>query len=443
MKKRPIKTGLRSSWILTVLAAVVFLGCGGSSVPRSQQTVERPPRIDPDYSGIVVPPNIAPLNFAVRERGIRYHVRIRSRNGKPIDLGGADPAIRIPMGQWKRVLRENRGEDLFFDVEVETGSGTWERYGSVSNRISADSINGHVVYRLLEPQFKYWNHMGIYQRNLDTFDERCILHNEMTGHNCMNCHAFCNNDPDRMVFHLRTGAAAGTLLMRGGTVTKINTSTPFNKPGAYPSWHPDGKVIAFSVNQLTQFFHGRGEIRDVLDWASDLILYHIASNTVSAHPKIASLSRLETFPAWSADGRFLYFCSAPALSAFTTPDSAVEYDRIQYDLMRVAYDAETGSWGELETVVSAAETGSSVLMPRPSPDGNYLLLCKAKYGNFPVFRPDCDLVLMDLRTGSFRKTDINSERADTFHSWSRNGRWFVFASKRMDEIGRASCRERV
>jgi hypothetical protein len=188
------------------------------------------------------------------------------------------------------------------------------------------------------------------------------------------------------------------------------------------------------VNKLTQFFHGRGEIRDVLDWASDLVLYRVSSNTVSTHPRIASLDRLETFPAWSADGRALYFSSAPALSGFTSPDSGVEYDRIRYDLVRIPFDPAEGILGEPETIVRSSETGTSALLPRPSPDGRFLLFCTARYGSFPVFRPDADLALVDLRTGAVSKPDVNSGRSDTFHSWSRNGRWFVFASKRLDGV---------
>ncbi len=250
----------------------------------------------------------------------------------------------------------------------------------------------------------------------------------------MNCHSFLNNSPGDMLFHMRSGDAAGTMLVRDGSVVKVNTNTAFNRPGAYPSWHPSGRLIAFSVNKLTQFFHGSGEVRDVLDWASDLILYRIASNTVSSHPKIADLGRMETFPAWSADGRFLYFCSAPNPDRFRTKEGRVAFDKIQYDLMRIGYDIETDTWGDLETVLTSAETGLSVLMPRPSPDGRFLLFCTAKYGSFPVFRPESDLYLMDLRTGKYRKPGINSDRADTFHSWSKNGRWFVFSSKRIDGL---------
>jgi hypothetical protein len=414
------------------LACIMLLGCADA---RSQNgsVAARLPRMDPDYSGVMIPPNIAPLNFTILEQGTRYQVVIRSHSGKTIRWAGRNPSVRIPMRSWKRLLMENRGEDLFFDVSV-AADGKWVKYDPVKNRIAGEPIDGYVVYRLLEPQYRFWYHMGIYQRNLENFDQTCILKNSVTGGNCMNCHNFCGNDPERMLFHMRMGAAAGTYLLLDGQVAKINLATSFNKPGAYPSWHPDGDQIAFSVNKITQFFHGKGEIRDVLDWASDLIIYHLSTNTVSTHPKIADLGRMETFPAWSADGRSLYFSSAPALAVYTTPDSVVEFDRIRYDLMRIAYDPSSGEWGELETVVRSSETGKSVLMPRPSPDGRFLLFCMAEYGSFPVYRPDADLYLMDLRTGKVSKPEINSERSDTFHSWSRNGRWFVFASKRLDGI---------
>ena len=70
-------------------------------------------------------------------------------------------------------------------------------------------------------------------------------------------------------------------------------------------------------------------------------------------------------------------------------------------------------------------------MPRISPDGRYILFCMARCGNFPVYMPDSDLYLMDLGTKEYRRLFINSEQADTFHSWSSNSRWIVFSSKRM------------
>jgi hypothetical protein len=53
------------------------------------------------------------------------------------------------------------------------------------------------------------------------------------------------------------------------------------------------------------------------------------------------------------------------------------------------------------------------------------------YGCFPVYQPSSDLYLMDLQTGDYRKLDINSEYSESWHSWSSNGRWIAFSSKRL------------
>jgi hypothetical protein len=52
------------------------------------------------------------------------------------------------------------------------------------------------------------------------------------------------------------------------------------------------------------------------------------------------------------------------------------------------------------------------------------------YGCFPVYQPSSDLYLMDLATRQYRKLAINSEFSESWHSWSSNGRWIAFSSKR-------------
>jgi hypothetical protein len=41
---------------------------------------------------------------------------------------------------------------------------------------------------------------------------------------------------------------------------------------------------------------------------------------------------------------------------------------------------------------------------------------------------------LDVASGKWKKLDINSDKADSFHSWSSNSRWFVFSSKRYDNL---------
>ncbi|MGE5293322.1 MAG: TolB family protein, partial [Solirubrobacterales bacterium] len=106
------------------------------------------------------------------------------------------------------------------------------------------------------------------------------------------------------------------------------------------------------------------------------------------------------------------------------------YREVKYDLLRISYDLETDTWGTPETVLSAAQTGMSILLPRVSPDGRFLLFCMGEYGCFPIYQPTSDLYLMDLQTGTYQKATINSEYADAWHSWSSNSRWIAFSSKR-------------
>ncbi|MBM3837502.1 MAG: hypothetical protein FJ398_05995 [Verrucomicrobia bacterium] len=41
---------------------------------------------------------------------------------------------------------------------------------------------------------------------------------------------------------------------------------------------------------------------------------------------------------------------------------------------------------------------------------------------------------MGLASRKYRRLDINSDQADSWHSWSSNSRWIVFSSKRRDGL---------
>ena len=41
---------------------------------------------------------------------------------------------------------------------------------------------------------------------------------------------------------------------------------------------------------------------------------------------------------------------------------------------------------------------------------------------------------MDLNTRQYRRLDINSPQAESWHCWSGNSRWVVFSSKRLDGL---------
>jgi hypothetical protein len=417
---------------------ILWAGCSSPEKEAGIQSVGRLPSIHPDYAGIVLPPNIAPLNFSITEAGEEFVVLIHSKQGEPIRIQSSSASIEIPMDPWKRLLAENRGQQLILNIFMKNKAGQWSRFDSLVNQISNENSDSYVAYRKFGPLFNQWRKMGIYQRHLDSFEEKPILFNQLTTYkNCMNCHNFWQNGTERWLMHMRYDPGTFMLLTINDEIKKIDTRTKFNKsPGGYVAWHPSGNLIAFSVGPPLQFFHTTGETRDELDRALDIIVYDVRTNTVTTVPQLSSKERVEVWPAWTPDGRYLYFCSAPKVETFyvksQTGEDTLLFDKIQYDLMRISYNYQNGTWGELETVISAKEFGLSIAEPKISPDGKFLMFTASLYGSFPIFHSSADLYLLNLINGQRERLALNSERAEGYHSWSSNSRWIVFSSKRED-----------
>jgi hypothetical protein len=412
------------------------LNCSTPKTDKNANPVGVPPRIQPDYSNIIIPPNIAPLNFSIKETGEEFLVQIHSKNGESIQLQSNSGIIQVPMKQWKHLLGENFGEELIIDISARNQSGQWVQFNPLVNKIAQDSMDGYLTFRRFKPIFNLWEKMGIFQRCMENFEEKTVLINRLTQNGCMNCHNFYQNNTDKWLLHLRGGTGTSMLLVSNDKARKVITKTKFNGPVAYPAWHPSGEFIAFSVSNLILFFHEKGECRDVLDRYSDIVLYDISTNTITTTLEISDPNRMEIWPAWSPDGKILYFCSAPKIETFTdsTKPGELAYDKIKYDLMRIAYDPVKHTWGNLETVISSSKIGLSISEPRVSPDGHSILFTAAKYSQFPIYLPSADLYLLDIISGHWKKLEVNSDKADSFHSWSSNGRWIVFSSKRQDGL---------
>lgn len=395
-------------------------------------SVDKAPRIRPDYTETVIPPNIAPLNFLVKEPAAQYLVKIYSTTGDTIHVFTKTPAIIIPIRPWKKLMTANRGNELYFDVYAKNKNNQWTRFKTITNTIANENIDPYLVYRKIRSVHSNWKRMGIYQRNLQNFDESLVLNNRFHGGVCLNCHAFANNRTDKMAIGFRSAKyGSSALLVEDGAAKKLGTKF------TYTAWHPSGRLVAYSYNKVNQFFHtARSEVREVVDLDSLLAYYLCDSQTIKTSPNLSKKDRLETYPTWSPDGRYLYFCSAPMLWSDRNKVPPQRYDEVKYDLLRISYDLEKDQWGDLETVLSAKDTGLSILEPRISPDGRWLLCCMSDYGSFPVHYPSSDLYLIDLKaaeqTGRFdyRRLDINSDQSESWHSFSSNSRWIAFSSKR-------------
>ncbi len=434
MNRRRLFGIIVSLAVLAVAALCYWLEASPEDEPHDYANVDRLPAIEPDYTGCTLPPNIAPLNFVVKEPGEEYRVAVSSDRGERFVVSSRSGGVVIPIDKWKLLLELNRGKELFFDIYAKDAKGSWRRFKTIENSIALEGVDSHLVYRRIKPVHTIYTNMGTYQRDVTSYRESPVLLSDLKSKRCVNCHTFVNNRPETMSLHVRGPGAVAMILAKGDKAEKINTRTSFNsRPASYTAWHPSGLVAAFAAIDVIQFHHSTGNSRGVLDRSSDVCLYTVNSNTVSANAEIAHPERLETFPTWSPDGKYLYFCSAEKTWADRS-GVPPEYKKFRYDLVRVSYDLKTGQCGERQMVLSSADTGLSINEPRISPDGRFLLFCMAQHGSFPVFMKSSDLYMMDIETRRYWRLSVNSDASDSWHCWSTNGRWIAFASKRIDGL---------
>lgn len=432
-----MKTGYNIKKVLIIISGIFILGIvifvisSILYIPdiRNFNQSNEYPKIFPDYSNIVLPSNIAPINFQIKEPGNRYLVKLYSKNKPAITLSLRNPIVQIPINSWKRLLSDNMGDSIKIDVYAKQVD-KWVKYKTITNFVSKDKIDPFVYYRDISPTNAYWDKMAMHQRDLESFKEYEIFNNSRTDHDCMNCHTFWKNDPNKMLFHVR-GKHSGTVFYDNGKLSKINLKTPkMLSAGAYCSWHPNGKLVAFATNSIRQNYYLTGyekKIKEVFDLASDIIIYNVEKNTILNFPKIASKKR-ENLPCWSPDGKYLYYTCANEYVA-DEPNEGV-----LYSLMRISFDAEHNTMGEPETIISSNDTKKSIAFPTISPDGKFMFFCMVDFGYFPVNNKSSDLYLMDMHRNRYFRPAINSDESESYISWSSNSKWFVFSSRRLDGI---------
>lgn len=413
--------------LMACLGIICALASCESGYEKADMYVKETPVIFPDYTNIILPKNIAPLNFRIQQEADAYQVVFRVGDKEYIKENSSDANVVIPEKKWHEMLAENGGKELCITIGTQKDD-KWTEYKTIRDTISNDTIDRYLVYRLIYPGYELWNEMGIYQRDLTTFAVNPIMENKNFGKQCVNCHTFNHNSPQDMMVHVR-GEKGGTLIWQKGVLRKVSPKRKGIKMGAtYAGWHPSGRYIAYSMNEVQQFFHSAGKKPvEVSDLAADLGVYDIEKDEIITSPELSGDSAMETFPAWSPDGKTLYYCRGNAYTPSTPLDS------IRYDLYRIPFNPETRQFGKPECVYPASKSHHTVSLPRVSPDGRFIVFAQFDYGTFSIWHPESDLMLLDTETGALRSLkEINSRDVESFHTWSSTGNWLVFSSKRLD-----------
>jgi len=421
---------LRTAFFIAAIGLLVA-SCSRTPDVTSAIVADTPPRIDPDYTSLVIPPNIAPLNFRIEEDGRDYVVRISSDATPPIELHCPDGRCRIGLKEWREMLRDNKGMHLYYDIYAMNQDGTWVQFRRITNTVAQEPIDSYIVFRLLLPNKKLATIKGIFQRNLETFERSPLVTLRDGTFICFNCHTFHQHNPDRFLLHIR-GKHAGMMLVMDGETRKVNTKQdPMFRPLAYASWHPDGLHIAATMNMFKSYFPSTEErfYFHAIEKRGDLVVYNVETNTISTTRQVFENEYIETHPCWSHDGRHIYFARCRDKPLLSHKD----LDAFKFDMMRISYDTATDTWGSPETVMAYSEVGKSCAFPRPSPCGRYVLQILADKATYPIHQRSSDVYILDLESKEYRKLDqVSSDLSESYPRWSANGRWFSVLSNRRD-----------
>lgn len=421
--------------ILYGAAASLILLVSCAQTHENAEQVDHYPNMYPDYADVTIPVNIAPLNFEIRDKHLTNIETILTIEGA--DANDADNTLtatsnsqnlKFNLDDWKAFLQKAVNKNVKVQIYSKSDDGEWTAFKSFKWQVVGDSIDPYLTYRLIEPDYEVWNKIQIRQRCIENWKETILTDCHLQENRCMNCHAFGNQDPNLSMVYVR-GEGGGAILNRNGKLRKLNLKTAnMVSSSVYYGFDPSGRYVTFSTNIIIPAFHANPDKRlEVYDSKSDVYVADLDNNIIISSPLTSDSTKLETFPTFSSNGRYIYYCVADKKGLKTK-----NLKGLKYALVRIPFEDRTGTFG---SKVDTLYTERSVCHPKISPDGRYCLFTVADYGTFPIWHPEADLRMLDLQTGKIDSLSIvNSWKSDTYHSWSHSGRWFVFASKRDDGL---------
>ncbi|MEN6576734.1 MAG: tetratricopeptide repeat protein [Phycisphaerales bacterium] len=147
---------------------------------------------------------------------------------------------------------------------------------------------------------------------------------------------------------------------------------------------------------------------------------------------------VQSNPSWSPDGKYVLFARSRAYDLqhtqgqgkiLLTREECKEFVEdgkpFLFDLYRVPFNEGRG--GTPEPVVGASNNGVSNYFGRYSPDGKWIVFCKAR--SYMLLQKDSELYILPAEGGQARRLQCNTGRMNSWHSFSPNGKWLVFSSK--------------
>jgi tetratricopeptide (TPR) repeat protein len=203
---------------------------------------------------------------------------------------------------------------------------------------------------------------------------------------------------------------------------------------------PNGKYVISTVKDRSVFVPMPDLAYSQLFFPIQGILAYYRRDTESFHalPGADNKEFVQSNAAWSPDGKTIVFARSKTyhlkeargsqsvlLVAEECKEFLQEGKKFMFDLYQIPFN--DGKGGQAQPLEGASNNGMSNFFPRYSPDGKWIVFCKAK--SFMLLQPDSELYIMPAEGGQARRMRCNTSQMNSWHSWSPNGKWMVFSSK--------------
>jgi len=198
---------------------------------------------------------------------------------------------------------------------------------------------------------------------------------------------------------------------------------------------PDGKYVASTVKDGSVFVPTPDLTFSQLFFPIKGIvgIYSREDGTFHGLPGADDPRYVQSNPVWSPDGKWIVFARSKRYRTEGTGLLSLEECKVfthegqpfLFDLYRIPFN--DGRGGQAEPLSGASHNGLSNYFARYSPDGKWIVFCRAK--SYMLLQPDSQLYLVPSSGGEARRLRCNTSRMNSWHSWSPNGKWLVFSSK--------------
>ena len=454
--------------VLAALAVGPFIG-GFDRDPGMQELVAAAPaaaatskaqlRITYPLDGTLFPPESVAPTFVWEDPtgGVdRWNVVVRDASGADVATASVDaPRWRPSEDTWRRIKQQSRERN----AEVIVAGASHTKHATVSSsarvriRTSKDPVGDSLFYREVPlPFLKAVQDPSRIRWRFGTIDSQSappiVLQNLPV---CGNCHSFADNGSTLGldVDYGNDKGAYAILSMSKHMVlddAKIITWSDYKRSdgeltfGLLSRVSPTGRYVISTVKDRSVFV----AVPDIMfsqlffPIKGILVVYDRETKKFTALPGADDPQYVQTNAAWSPDGKEIVFARAKAYHAERleqqnsvlvdtkdVPEFTVEKKPFRYDLYRIPFN--DGNGGTPEPLRGASNDGMSNYFPKYSPDGKWIVFCKAK--SYMLLQPDSELYIVPAKGGVARRLRYNTARMNSWHSWSSNSRWLVFSSK--------------